>query len=107
MRAVRFDRRGYATSGLNKKTLIDAVAAETGETKANVGRVLTATFDKIGSTVRAGDKVSISKFGTFSRKSRAAREGRNPSTGAPLKIPASNYPSFSASSASKDMVKGK
>ena len=107
MHAARFDRRGYATSGLNKKTLIDAVAAETGETKANVGRVLTATFDKIGSTFRAGDKVSISKFGTFSRKSRAAREGRNPSTGAPLKIPASNYPSFSASSAFKDMVKGK
>lgn len=92
---------------MNKKTLIDAVAAETGETKASVGRVLNATLDVIGATVRAGDKVALSKFGTFTRKTRAARAGRNPQTGAPLKIPASNYPSFSASSTFKDMVKGK
>ncbi|OUS43248.1 bacterial DNA-binding protein-domain-containing protein [Ostreococcus tauri] len=101
-------RRSYATaSGLNKKTLIDAVAAETGETKASVGRVLNACFDVIGATVQSGDKVAISKFGTFARKTRAARDGRNPMTGAPLKIPATDYPSFSASSTWKDAVAGK
>lgn len=92
---------------MNKKTLIDAVAASTGETKVNVGRVLGACFDVIGSAVSKGDKVAISKFGTFARKTRAAREGRNPQTGAPLKIPKTNYPSFSASSVFKAAVAGK
>jgi DNA-binding protein HU-beta len=99
-------RSTYAT-GLNKTTLIEHVAKETGESKASVGRVLNATLDAIGATVRAGDKVAISKFGTFARKTRAARDGRNPMTGAALKIPAANYPTFSASSAFKDLVKGK
>jgi DNA-binding protein HU-beta len=51
--------------------------------------------------------VALSKFGTFARKQRKARDGRNPLTGAALKIPAANYPSFSASSTFKDLVKGK
>ena len=64
------------------------MAKETGETKASVGRVLNATLDAISATVRAGDKVALSKFGTFARKQRKARDGRNPLTGAALKIPA-------------------
>lgn len=83
------------------------MAKETGETKASVGRVLNATLDAISATVRAGDKVALSKFGTFAQKQRKARDGRNPLTGAALKIPAANYPSFSASSTFKDLVKGK
>ena len=96
-----------AASGLNKKTLSGAVASETGESKALVGRVLTATLDAVCASVQKGDKVALSGFGTFSRKNRAARAGRNPQTGAALKIPAANYPSFSASSVFKALVKGK
>lgn len=101
--------RTYATaaSGLNKKTLIEAVASETGESKALVGRVLSATLDAVCASVQKGDKVALSGFGTFARKNRAARAGRNPQTGAALKIPATNYPSFSASSVFKALVKGK
>lgn len=68
---------------------------------------MNATLDAISATVRAGDKVALSKFGTFARKQRKARDGRNPLTGAALKILAANYPSFSASSTFKDLVKGK
>ncbi len=55
--------------------------------------------------VSAGDKVQLIGFGTFEARERAAREGRNPSTGEVIQIPATKVPAFKAGKAFKDMVK--
>lgn len=103
--------RLYSTDGtigdLNKKALVDIVAGETGQTKTLIGKVIASTLGAIEATVAKGDKVTLYGFGTFSRRSRAARAGRNPSTGTALQIPAMNVPVFSASSVWKTAVRGK
>lgn len=90
---------------MNKGELVDAVAENTGESKSNVGSVIDATLDTITRTLAAGDKVTFTGFGTFERRHRKARMGRNPQTGAPVPIPESNVPAFKAGKALKDAVK--
>ena len=90
---------------MNKGELIDAVAADTGESKASVGRVIESTLDAITNTLKAGDKVALTGFGTFERRHRNARVGRNPQTGEEVKIPAANVPAFKAGKGLKDAVK--
>ena len=89
---------------MNKTELIDHVAKDTGVTKAAAGRAVDSVLDGIVATLKTGDSVALLGFGTFEVKARAAREGRNPSTGAPLKIAAKKVPSFKAGKAFKDAI---
>ena len=89
---------------MNKGELIDAVASATGESKASVSNVIDATLSTISSSLASGDKVTFTGFGTFERRHRKARMGRNPQTGQPVPIAASNVPAFKAGKALKDAV---
>ena len=89
---------------MNKGDLINAVASGAGITKAQATDAVSAVFDSIEGTLKKGDKASFIGFGTFSISKRAAREGRNPATGATIKIAASNQVKFKAGKALKDSV---
>lgn len=90
---------------MNKSELVDAVAAATGESKASVGSVIDSTLDTITSALKGGDKVTFTGFGTFERRFREARMGRNPQTGAPVPIAAGHSPAFKAGKRLKDAVR--
>lgn len=79
---------------MNKGELIDSIAKQTGLTKADSSRALDATLDAIQGTLSTGEKVSIPGFGTFDTAKRAARKGRNPQTGEPIKIKARTVAKF-------------
>ena len=89
---------------MNKAELIDAIAKDTGLTKAASGEALASTIGAITSALKSGDSVSLIGFGTFSVKHRPARKGRNPSTQQEIDIPASNQPAFKAGKALKEAV---
>ena len=89
---------------MNKTDLIDAIASAADINKSDAGRALDAVIDSITDALKRGDQVSLVGFGTFSVKPRAAREGRNPQTGATIQIAASNVPGFKAGKALKDAV---
>lgn len=89
---------------MKKVELVEAVASKTGLTKADAGRALEAVLETVTEALKAGDKVPLVGFGTFAVSKRAAREGRNPQTGAVVKIPARNAVTFKAGSALKDSV---
>ena len=89
---------------MNKGELIEAVASATGSTKAEAGRAIDATVDAVTGALKKGDTVTLIGFGTFKVSSRAARTGRNPQTGAELKIPARKVPSFKAGAGLKSAV---
>ena len=89
---------------MNKSELIDAIAADSGLSKADAGRALDGFTSAITAALKDGDSVSMVGFGTFSVKHRAARSGRNPRTGDTIQIKASNNPSFKAGKALKDAV---
>ena len=89
---------------MNKGDLIDAVADETGLSKADSGRAVDAIVGVVTGALKKGDQVSLVGFGTFSVKRRAARTGRNPRTGESIQIAASNVPGFKAGKALKDAV---
>ena len=92
---------------MNKSELIEAVAKDADLTKADAERALNATIDSIVKAVAKGDTVTLVGFGTFKSVKRAARTGRNPATGAALKIAASTSPKFSAGATFKTAVSGK
>mmetsp|Transcript_6353 Transcript_6353/g.18917 ORF Transcript_6353/g.18917 Transcript_6353/m.18917 type:complete len:137 (-) Transcript_6353:1261-1671(-) len=94
-----------AVASINKKAFVDAVAKAANVEKKVAENVINAALGVVTASVAAGEKITLTGFGTFERKMRAAREGRNPATGEPLKIPASAYPSFSAGKGFKDAVK--
>jgi len=92
---------------MNKAELIEVIAKEAEISKAAAGNALDAI---IGATVKAvtkGDTVTLVGFGTFSTSKRAARTGRNPQTGAALKIAATTVPKFKAGATFKAAVAGK
>jgi DNA-binding protein HU-beta len=89
---------------MNKGELIEAVAAAADLTKADATKAVEAFLDTVTRTLRKGDQVAIVGFGSFSVKSRAARLGRNPKTGATIEIPASRVPGFKAGKGLKDAV---
>lgn len=91
---------------MNRKELIDALAAKTGSSKADADRNIAALIEVITATLKKGDSVALVGFGTFEVRKRAARNGRNPATGAPLKIKASKAPAFKAGTALKTAVNG-
>ena len=89
---------------MNKTELVAAMADQTGLTKKDVEAVLKAFTDVVSGELKKGGKVQLVGFGTFEVSERAAREGRNPQTGATMKIAASKAPKFKAGKALKDMV---
>ena len=90
---------------MNKTELIAAVADKADISKADAGAAIDALLEVVGKALKKKDKVSLVGFGTFMVRERAARTGRNPKTGAPLKIKASKTPSFKAGKALKDAIK--
>ncbi|HEY9621829.1 MAG TPA: HU family DNA-binding protein [Crinalium sp.] len=91
-------------SAMNKGDLVDAVAAQTQLPKKQVDAILTATLEVIQDAVASGEKVTLVGFGTFESRQRQAREGRNPSTGKVIQIPATTVPAFSAGKLFKEKV---
>ena len=92
---------------MTKAELIDAVAKESGVTKADAERAIGAFFDTVTKAAKKGDKVAWPGFGSFSTTKRPARTGRNPQTGAPVNIAASTAMKFTASSTLKSTLNGK
>lgn len=86
---------------MTKAELIDSVAKSAGVTKADAERTIGAFFDEVVGGVKKGDKVAWPGFGSFSTSNRAARTGRNPQTGEPVKIAASTALRFSPSATVK------
>jgi|TARA_B100000809_G_scaffold63422_1_gene60122 DNA-binding protein HU-beta len=89
---------------VNKAELIDAVAANTGQSKSDAGAAVEAVFENIRNAMKSGDTVSLVGFGSFSVSDRAARTGRNPRTGEEIQIAASRAPKFKAGKQLKDAV---
>ncbi|MDQ3343525.1 MAG: HU family DNA-binding protein [Actinomycetota bacterium] len=89
---------------MNKNQLADAAADKSGLSKGDTSRALDAVLDSITEALRSGDKVSLTGFGTFEVRDRAARTGRNPQTGAEMQVPASKAPAFKAGKRFKDAV---
>jgi DNA-binding protein HU-beta len=89
---------------VNKSELIEAAVESSGLSKRDVSRALDSILDSISDAVRQGDKVSLSGFGTFERRERSARTGRNPQTGEQLQVAASKTPAFKPAKAFKDAV---
>ncbi len=86
---------------MNKGQLIEAVASELGESKAEASRAVVAVINCITEGVKRDQSVTIVGFGTFTKKARSARTGRNPATGQPMEIKASTTIGFKASQALK------
>ena len=89
---------------MNKSELIDVVAEATGLSRSEATSAADALLDGIVNALSKGDQVSLTGFGTFSVRARAARAGRNPQTGETIQIKASNSPGFKAGKAFKDAV---
>jgi len=90
---------------MTKSDLVEHVASKTGLTKRAAGDALEAVLVAVEGALSKGDKVTLTGFGTFSVRSRKERMGRNPQTGAPLRIPATKVPGFTAGKALKKAVK--
>lgn len=89
---------------MNKSELIDFIAKEADLSKASAGRALDAVIAGVSHALSKDDQVTLVGFGTFKVNRRAARNGRNPQTGAVIKIKASKVPAFKAGKALKDAV---
>ena len=89
---------------MNKSDLIEAMATNAGISKAAAGKALDSMMKSITGELMTGGRVSLVGFGSFSVSDRAARDGRNPQTGATIKIPARKVVKFKAGSELKDSV---
>ena len=89
---------------MNKQDLVSKIAKKTGVTKKDTDKVLGALVEGIREALAKKDKVALVGFGSFSVKHRAARTGRNPQTGAAIKIAATTVPVFRAGKALKEAV---
>ncbi len=89
---------------MNKTELIAAIAEQAGMSKKDAEKALKAFTDVVAEELKKDGKVQLVGFGTFEVSNRAAREGRNPQSGAAMKIAASKSPKFKAGKALKDML---
>lgn len=89
---------------MNKGELVDAVAAKTNITKKQADEVISAFLSVVTEAVANGDKVTLIGFGSFERRDRSEREGRNPKTNEPMTIPATKVPAFSPGKQFKEKV---
>ncbi|MBR3448572.1 MAG: HU family DNA-binding protein [Oscillospiraceae bacterium] len=92
---------------MNKTELIEAIANETGIAKKDIDATLKSFINVVSDTLQKKDKVQLIGFGTFETTERAARTGRNPASGEPLKIAASTLVKFKAGAALKEKVNTK
>ena len=89
---------------MNKSELIDQIAKQADISKAAAGRALDATVGAVTTAMKKGGMVTLVGFGTFAVNRRAASTGRNPATGAAIKIPASNQAKFKPGKGLKDSI---
>ena len=89
---------------MTKAELISAVAEQAGLKKVEAEKAVSAFIDAVTGALKAGDKLSLVGFGTFSTSKRAARKGQNPQTGKKINIPAATIPKFKPGKALKDAV---
>ncbi len=90
---------------MTKEELIEKISKAVPLSKADAGRALNSTIDSIVKALKKGEKLTLIGFGTFSVSKRKARTGRNPQTGATIKIAARKVPKFKAGKAFKDLLK--
>ena len=90
---------------MNKEELVKEISKKSKVSQKTAGDVLAAVLETVAKTVAKGKKVTLVGFGTFEPRKRAARTGRNPQTGAAIKIAAKTVPAFSAGKKFKDAVK--
>lgn len=90
---------------MNKTQLIDFIAEKADLSKVQSKAALEATLEAVTTALKNGDQVQLIGFGTFKVNQRAARTGRNPKTGAEIKIAAAKVPAFQAGKALKEAVK--
>ena len=90
---------------MNKAQIVDQLAKEHSIAKTHAEALLNSTLDIIKKSVKKGDVVTLVGFGSFFKAKRKARKGRNPQTGAELKIPAHNVPKFRPGQEFKKIVK--
>lgn len=90
---------------MNKTELVKVVAEKANLSKKDAEAAVNATVAAITDALKADDKVALIGFGTFEVRARAARTGKNPQTGATIKIPATKVPAFKAGKALKDALK--
>lgn len=91
---------------MNRAELISEIAELTGQPKTIVSETISTFLHTITGAISKGEKVTLVGFGTFERRNRQARTGRNPRTLAPLRIPSSRVPAFRAGQELKDIVNG-
>ncbi len=89
---------------MNKSEFVDAIAKETGFTKADAAKAVDAFVRVVTEALKNNEQVNLVGFGAFQIKHREARTGRNPRTGETIEIKASNVPTFKAGKALKDAV---
>lgn len=89
---------------MNRSELVDAIAQQTGATKADTDRMLNSFLDIVEKNIKKKDGVRLVGFGTFTVSKRKARVGRNPQTGEEIKIPARTVPVFRPGTGLKDTV---
>ena len=89
---------------MNKNDLIEKIAEKADLSKTDVNKTVDALIDVISEVLKAGDEVGLPGFGGFKVSQRAARTGRHPQTGQPMKIPASKSVKFKVSKKLKDLV---
>ena len=89
---------------MNKGELLDRISQKATVTKKQADAVLSAAIETIMEAVSEGDKVTLVGFGSFERRDRKEREGRNPKTGEKMSIPATKVPAFSAGKLFKEKV---
>ena len=90
---------------MTKDELVTMMAEKTGLNKTQTAATLEAFTDSVTSILSKGGSVTLTGFGAFAVSKRAARQGRNPQTGASLQIPAMNVPKFKAGKSLKDSVR--
>ena len=90
---------------MTKSDLVNAVAKAADFSKKDADKAVTAVVDSIADALANGEKVQLVGFGTFEVRARAAKQGRNPKTGEPIKIPATKVPAFKAGQGLKNAVK--
>ena len=90
---------------MTKADLVDKMAKDADIAKVAAGKALDSLMDAVTRTLKKGDKLALIGFGTFSVGKRKARTGRNPQTGAAIKIPARKVPRFSAGKTLKDALR--
>lgn len=90
---------------MNKADLVSAIAESANISKASAAQALDGMIEAVTNSLQKGEPVALIGFGTFSVKSRAERNGRNPKTGDPIKIAAAKVPNFKPGKMLKDAVK--